>query len=294
MHNKTIKRKRETKKVRSKTMIRYGGKAGKLHKLLYIDEDNSQIVGSGNFGLVVTNNNSVVKLLYDINSCSKLFEEAKIQKKAYKLLQGIVHVPEIYEVFSYVTSYKNRDYLCGIKMEKVPIIEPYRALMHIPLGYKQHDLDTIWTKDYRNPVSEINPPRGYYPSIETLEDEWEEEGIDLTIEKIAYTMGIALRKLVDNGIIPMDLEWIYAGQGKIYLIDFGLCEFGKVDPMSFLMGNSSRTLGVDYYIPGKTHRGRKEFLLGYLGDSHSHSHSLSHSDSQTMNQISSDKYHSET
>lgn len=267
MHNKTIKRK---KIRRSKTMIRYGGKAGKLHKLLYIDEDNAQIVGSGNFGLVITNKNSVVKLLYDINSCSNLFEEAKIQDKAYKLLEGIVNVPKIYEVFSHITSYKNKDYLCGIKMEKVPIIEPYRALMHIPLGYKQYDLDTIWSKDYRNPISQTNPPRGYYASIETLEEEWEEEGVDLTIEKVAYTMGIALRKLVDNGIIPMDLEWIYAGQGKIYLIDFGLCEFGKVDPISFLMGNSSRTLGVDYYIPGNNHRGRKEFLLGYLGSGSSH------------------------
>lgn len=266
MNNKTYKRKLVRKKrLTSTTMIRYGGKVGKLYKLACIDEDNSKIVGSGNFGLVITNQISVLKLFYDIFSCSALFQEAKIQEKAYKLLQGIVYVPKIEEVFSHITSYKNRDFLCGIKMEKVPIIEPYRAVMHMPLGYKQYDIDTIWTKDYRNPISQTNPPRGYYASNETLEEEWEEEGVDLTIEKVAYTMGISLRKLIDNGIIPMDLEWIYGGEGKIYLIDFGLCEFGNVDPIRFLEGKSSRTLGVDYYIPGKGHRGREEFLLGYYG-----------------------------
>jgi hypothetical protein len=243
-------------------MLRYGGKAGKLQKLIFIDDD-AKIVGSGNFGLVITNKSSVIKLMYDINSCEDLFREAQIQEKAYHLLKDIVYVPKVENVFSYITDYKNRNYLCGIQMEKVPIIEPYRALMHMPLGYKQYDLDTRWSKDYRNPVSESNPVRGYYASNETLEEEWEEEGVDLTIEKVAFTMGKALRKLIDNGIIPMDLEWIYGGEGKIYLIDFGLCEFGRIDPDTFLNSKSSRSLYVDYYVPHKGHRGYDEFLLGY-------------------------------
>ena len=60
----------------------------------------------------------------------------------------------------------------------------------------------------------------------------------------------------------MDLEWIYS-DGKIYLIDFGLCDFGYVDPNRFINGKSSMSLGTDYYVPGEGHRGRKEFILGY-------------------------------
>jgi hypothetical protein len=72
-------------------------------------------------------------------------------------------VPKIYNYSFDLIKYNNKEYLYGIKMDKINIIEPYRALMHMPLGYKQYNLDTIWTKDYRNPISIDNPPRGYYP-----------------------------------------------------------------------------------------------------------------------------------
>ena len=223
------------------------------------------ILGAGSFGLVIPEDNYAIKLFYDLQSEKDIIKEVTIQNKAHNILQGIVNVPKIYEYSSDLIKYNDKEYLYGIKMDKINIIEPYRALMHIPLGYKQYDLDTIWTKDYRNTISIDNPPRGYYPSIETLEDEWNEESIDLTIEKVAYTMGIALRKLIDNEIIPLDLEWIYGSNGKIYLIDFGLCEIGYTDPTSFLEGKSSRSLFVDYYIPKEGYRGREEFLLGYYG-----------------------------
>jgi hypothetical protein len=213
------------------------------------------ILGAGSFGLVISNDNTyATKLFYDLFSEKEIIKEVQLQNKANDILQGIVHVPKIHEYNTHITTFNNTKYLYGIKMDKVPIIEPYRALMHMPLGYKQYDLDTIWPKDYRNPVSESNPPRGYYASNEILEEEWEEEGVDLSIEKVAFTMGKALRKLVDNGIIPIDLEWIYS-DGKIYLIDFGLCDFGYVDPNRFINGKSSMSLGTDYYVPGEGHRG---------------------------------------
>lgn len=221
------------------------------------------ILGAGSFGLVISNDTIyATKLFYDLFSEKEIIKEVQLQNKAYDILQGIVQVPKIHEYNTHITTFNNTKYLYGIKMDKVPIIEPYRALMHMPLGYKHYDLDTIWTKDYRNPVSESNPPRGYYASNETLEEEWGEIETDLSIEKVAYTMGIAIRKLVDNHIIPIDLEWIYA-DGKIYLIDFGLCDFGYVDPNRFINGKSSMSLGTDYYVPGEGHRGRKEFILGY-------------------------------
>ena len=79
-------------------------------------------------------------------------------------------------------------------------------------------------------------------------------------------MGLALATLIKGGIIPFDLEWIYGGDEKIYLIDFGFCQFGNVDPIKYLNHIGSWGLGGDYYIPHKGHRGYDEFMKGYSGD----------------------------
>lgn len=65
------------------------------------------------------------------------------------------------------------------------------------------------------------------------------------------------------GIVPLDVEWIYGGNGRIFVVDFGLCEFRRVDPREFLLGRSSQTLGVNYYVPKPGMRGYMEFVQGY-------------------------------
>ena len=84
----------------------------------------------------------------------------------------------------------------------------------------------------------------------------------MTIERLSFLMGRALRILLEGGIVPIDLEWVWS-DGKPFIIDFGLCWVGTVDPMTFLMSRSSDGLATDLYIPQEGDRGREEFLRGY-------------------------------
>jgi hypothetical protein len=249
-----------------------GGKAGTIQK--YIDLNEAIPLGAGNFGIVLatkgtTTKDTTTKLFYDTQSCNKIHIEARIQQKARNILKGIVKVPKIYDVYNIPITYKNKTHLCGITMDRVPIPEGFdikkHGIVHILLGYDQYDLNTAWSKDFINPISDENPTRGFHMGPDMLEEILEEDGIHLTIEEIAYKMGLSLSLLIKNNIIPLDLEWIYGGDGEIYLIDFGLCEEGIVrNKMEFLKKRASDCLGVSYYIPKQGMRGYTEFLKGYM------------------------------
>jgi hypothetical protein len=85
----------------------------------------------------------------------------------------------------------------------------------------------------------------------------------MTVELLAYQMGLAHRIMIDNGILPIDLEWVWSN-GSLCCIDFGLCEFGKVEPIEFLNRPDSFGLKNDFYIPHEGNRGYDEFMKGYL------------------------------
>lgn len=239
------------------------GKAGFLHRVLNIS-NNADILGAGTYGLVASNSKQTVKLFYDLNGCKELSEEANLQETARKLLLGIVKVPKIHEILSYTTPFRNKMYLCGIVMDKVPLVEGMPSATHILLGYDQNDIDTEWSRNHVDPPSEENPTRGFHASPSMMEAIWEDEGrTDIRIEDIAYIMGKALRVLIDGGVIPYDLEWIYGGDGNVYLIDFGLCDFGHVEPYEYLKKRGSTGLDGDYYIPHIGDRGYSEFMQGF-------------------------------
>jgi hypothetical protein len=252
--------------------------------LLYFLNDNSSILGAGNFGKVISAlgeqyRNKVIKILYDVKSCELLKQEGDIQKKARILLKDIIIVPKIYDIFTFPTQFRQQNYLCGLIMDRVPNPEgfisyeqsknyekDYIGPVHILLGYDQDDIDTVWGKSMTLTVNGIdNPPRGFHAGPEMMEAIWEDETVshDLTIDNVAYIMGKSISILIDGGIIPLDLEWIYGGNGQIYLIDFGLCEYGYVDKERFLNGNSSRSISPNYYVPRKGMRGYDAFLKGY-------------------------------
>lgn len=240
-----------------------GGKAGILHRVLPLN-DSVNVLGAGTYGLVASNDQTTVKLFYDLQNCKAVMKEARIQEAARKLLQGIVKVPKVHEVLSYTTVFRNKPYLCGLVMDRVPIVEGMPSATHILLGYTQDDIDTEWPRDYRNRITEDNPTRGFHAGPEMMEAIWTDEGrTDISIESVAYTMGKALATLIRGGIVPYDMEWIYGGDGHVYLIDFGLCDFGQVDPDRYLASVGSWGLGGDYYIPHKKHRGYEAFMDGY-------------------------------
>ncbi len=241
-----------------------GGKAGFLHRVLPIN-DTANILGAGSFGLVASNPHLTLKLFYDLNDCKAIRKEARLQETARKLLEGIVCVPRIHEILTYTTTFRDKRYLCGLVMDRVPLVNTFSSALHMLLGYKHDDIDIEWSRDNVNPPSEENPTRGFHASPEMMEAVWEDEGrTDISIDSVAYTMGKAMRALIRGGILPYDLEWIYGGDGKVYLIDFGMCEFGNKDPLEYLEHEGSWGLGSDYYIPHKGDKGYKAFMLGYL------------------------------
>lgn len=96
----------------------------------------------------------------------------------------------------------------------------------------------------------IRQPRGFHASSKMMELIW-------MIESVAKLMRIVYERLLENGIIPYDVEWIWGGDGEIWLIDFGLCE--EFDPATtivdwktrFFSGTSSQSIQSDMYVPCK-------------------------------------------
>jgi hypothetical protein len=235
-------------------------RAGRLERVFNLN--NSEILGAGGYGIVLTTGRRAIKLLYDLDACRDLYREAQIQEKARRILEGIVRVPKVYSYMSYPIQVKNTHYLCGIEMERIPVLEEFGEPLHILLGYSGGDINTSWGRSSATEISPENPSRGFFAGPDILEEIFADDGI--TLEGVALTMGVALRALLDGGILPNDLEFIYGGDGKIYLADFGLCEFGKADPEEFLNRQSSSGLRGDIYIPHKGNRGYEEFMEGFL------------------------------
>lgn len=252
--------------TRKRRMKKYGGRAGKLIRVLNIN--NASIVGAGGYGVIVHNPKSseVFKLLYDTDACEALKTEASVQQKAYNILKTTVPevgVPEITYVSTESIIFQNSYYLCGLGMKYLQPPLDFDETVHMVLGYHQDDIDTSWGKIQSLPVSATNPTRGFFASPETLEWIWEQEKSDMTIEKLAYLMGKTYSILIKHGILPIDVEWIWS-EGRPWVIDFGLCEIRTTDTLTALQDKSYRGLQSDFYIPQKGDRGYKEFLVGLI------------------------------
>lgn len=232
----------------------------------FLNFETSEILGAGGYGVVVTSQQSVFKLLKDQDACNALRTEAAIQQIAYRLFR--THLPDVVvPKVSYVTTepivYKSVPYLCGIEMERLEPPAGFEEQVHSLLGYHGDDIDTEWGMRMSEPPSATNPTRGFFASPETLELVWAEEGSTMTIERVAALMGKGLRILLENRILPIDLEWVWSTRG-LAVIDFGLCEIGSADPLEFLVKKGVRGLADDLYIPHKGDRGYAEFMNGYL------------------------------
>lgn len=240
-----------------------GGKAGKIKRLL--DLTNTIIFGAGGYGIVIKDKKEVYKLFIELDACKLVKNEVIIQEKAYKLFNSNnipIGIPKITYYSNDIVKYRNKSYLCGIGMEFLKPPLDFEESVHILLGYKHDDIDTSWGQTYSKEVSNTNPTRGFFASPDTMEYIWKNENSIMTIEKLAFLMGQSLRLLIDNGILPIDIEWIWSN-GKPWIIDFGLCELGNVDPLTFLKKSGLCGLASDYYIPHIGDRGYNEFISGF-------------------------------
>lgn len=238
-------------------------RSGSLQHLFPLD-NTSPLLGIGGYGVVFQHQNTAIKLLHDVDKCKELVQEAKIQKKSRALLKNIVKVPKITDYSTYPVHYKNKVYLCGIVMEAVPVLPDFNEQLHMIFGMEDSsDLDESWGQKTTEPVSAENPTRGFFASPELLEAIWQERGSKWTIDKVCYTMGLAIRTLLDAGILPDDVEWVYGHDDEVWLIDFGLCTYSQVDPMIYLTMKGVRGLASDIYVPHKGQKGYEAFLKGY-------------------------------
>jgi hypothetical protein len=224
---------------------------------------DDSIVGAGGYGIVLKNPREpeVLKLFKNLDDWSAITREAEIQNYVQSCLSHI-KVPRVTFVATRPYVYKDTTYLCGIGMEYLEPPTGFQQQVHILLGYKQDDIDSEWGATISQPVSATNPTRGFFASPETMEEIFDEEVRDMTIEKIAYQMGQALRFMIDLGVIPIDLEWVWS-KGSLCILDFGLCEFGHVDPRQFLEAKGLRGIADDIYVPHEGDRGYEEFMKGY-------------------------------
>ncbi len=251
-------------KTRRKQRKKQFGGAGQLRRI--IDLNDSKLLGSGGYGIVLTvpNPNEAVKLFYSVEDCNALRSEARLQNKIRKLLQNIIHVPYISDVLNNVTTWSNHKYLCGIVMEKIPMHPDFGELVHMILGYHGSDLDQSWGRESEKAVSSENPSRGYYASSEMLEAIWTDDTVIHTIESVAKTIGLAYRALVLGGIVPIDIEWIYGGDGQIHAIDFGLCVQKGISLERLLEQRGAVGFPMDIYVPKQGDKGYTEFITAYL------------------------------
>jgi hypothetical protein len=253
----------QTRRKRSK-----GGKAGSIKRIMPINND-SQIIGAGSYGLVLESFNPehAIKLFYDLKACNDMKKEAEIQRQVRAILQQHVpevKVPEIFYIDNAPTIYKHQSHLCGIAMERLLPPAGYSEMVHTALGYFGPDMNASWGRITSQPVDESNPTRGFFADANHLEDIWEAEGSSMTIEHLAYLIGKASRVLIDHGIMPIDVEYVWS-KGSVYMIDFGLCKQKRINPQMYLEMGGVDGLLSDVYIPNTGDEGHESFLRGYLG-----------------------------
>lgn len=236
--------------------------------LRYIN-DEKNILGAGGYGIVIENTKKKVsKLFFDVNSCKEMMNEASIMKDAKKIIDALpypVSVPKVWEVYNKKLYYKGDQMLCGIQMERVYPPSSYNSQFHILCG-TEDDLNMYWGKRIIEPVSAINPPRGFFAGPDCAEELWEKEGVNFTIDNYCEIMGAVCGSLLRYGILPIDLEFVYSNK-KIWVIDFGLCRRieGKiVDPLEFYHRKTIEGLSSDLYVPHKGMEGYDSFLKAYL------------------------------
>ena len=143
-------------------------------------------------------------------------------------------------------------------MEYLPPPLDFEEQVHMVFGYNGSELDSSWAASIKDPISSDNPTRGFFASADTMKSIWAEEGSSMTLETMSYLMGHGFRSMIDAGIVPIDIEWVWS-KGSPWIIDFGLCHEGTVNPEEFLLNKGSDGLGSDFYWPRN-----EAFLAGYF------------------------------
>jgi hypothetical protein len=254
-----------------------------------------EIIGSGGYGLVISNESGVLKLFYDINDYISMKKEAELQNKIFEIALNInekfksdsrylgINVPKVINVFNESFSLKlngkNQKFLCGILMEKIipPNIEGFNVneQIHIGLGLRVN-CNQSWLCD--NGIT-----RGFYANTQMIEiiieEFYQSNSISLTkseiesfVSNIAYTLGKFYREAFNEGYKLFDVE-IVLGVNSENNLTINMIDFGKVieissnlSPDKYYYDTSYKGLSSDTYVPHKNYNDKywKDFYEGFL------------------------------
>jgi hypothetical protein len=234
----------------------------------------NQIVGSGGFGLVLKNDkNQVIKLLYSggCNDAKKEFEKNKAVYDAFIMrsthLQLVVPRPLVFNMEN--VEKNNVNYSCFYIMTYLHPIPPltggeseYPVLYHVINNEYEPLFNKVVGRVYTLPISDKNPPRGFFASynyirklLEGMDTKYKGElqSIENVLEYMGYAFGTIL---FTSGYKPIDVEYVLCStdSGKTLamgILDFGMVEIIDWDQTIESIGNDiiDNVIDIDLYIP---------------------------------------------
>lgn len=209
-------------------------------------------LGYGSSGVVVRNNDlhpsHALKLYSAPADEAAILREGSIQAAAARSLPHTLRVPKVHTVLRRPVVFDDADYIAGIYMDPVPgHRELDGAQLHIPLGA---DLE----RDEWH-------PGGFFPTVSTLDQYLVFRESYHTIVSIARAMGKAHRTLLDAGIIPDHVKFLYGADDHIWMVGFRHCRTGYMDPLDWV---HDRRREVEPYAPREGQRGYEEYMEGFL------------------------------
>ncbi len=177
-----------------------------------------------------------------------ILREGSIQAAAVRTLLYTLRVPKVHTVTRRPVVFDGADYIAGIYMDPVPgHTELNGAQLHIPLGADlEHD---EWH------------PGGFFPTVDTFYQTLVFRESYHTIASISRTMGRAHRALLDAGIIPDHVKFLYGADDHIWMIGFRHCRTGYMDPLEWVQ---DRRREVEPYAPHEDQWGYEEYMEAFL------------------------------
>jgi hypothetical protein len=225
-----------------------------------------RILGAGGYGIVVESSpGRATKLFYEANK-EAVLDEYEYLTMAYDILHGKIpgiEVVQSYRLNNHPVCFQGNIYLSGFEMEALNEPLDFGEQVHCLLGYRGNDIDDSWARNMSQKISDKNPSRGFFASPKTLVEIWKEEGSSMNLATLAKNMGLATKLLLQGGLLPVDVEWVWSN-GKVYLIDFGLCR--RIKPYNiqqYIHTMGSEGLGSDIYLPHPGYSNYENFLEGF-------------------------------
>lgn len=202
----------------------------------------NKIIGSGGFGLILKreDKDQVVKLLYS-GGCKQAREEYEKNMAVYNALSvgkyDQITVPKPL-MFNMENIKKNdMNYSCFYIMSYIHPIKGEKVLYHIINDEYKSLFNKVVGRVYSNPVSDKNPPRGFFATYEYIQKMIEILPIDYkgdlnSMKKVIKYMGYAFGMIIFvANYKPIDVEYVLGEKDS--RLALGVLDFGMIQPIDW-------------------------------------------------------------